>query len=313
VSRILIAQSRPELERLRHPWQRLFNLTSGNTLFQRFDWNALAAEVFSEREQSYVVFAETDDGAALVPACIAGGELRLLGETLFDYRAPLTTSAQALAAAWGELAALGRPLRVEALRGTEAPDWGALACELFARAPFVAGLTADQFLARHARARRLLRKWEERGAAVRREDGRSRHLESIYRQKAETTPASLFRDPVRIEFMLRIARANPTACDVFLLDMKGRLAAAIVTFRDERWRRFYTMYHDQEFAALSPGTTVLFAATVESLREGFRCDYMTGEQGYKLRFATGSFPLWRLTASAQQLRDETQPRILRVA
>ncbi len=316
MSRILIAQSRPELESLRHEWERLFDRIPGSTLFQRFEWNALAAEVFGERERPYVVLAETEEGAAVVPACIAGDELRLLGETLFDYRAPLATSEQALALAWGELATLGRPLRIEAVR--EAPEssvtsWEPLVPEPFSRAPFVAGITSDEFMAGHARSRRLLRKWEERGAKIRHEDGSSPHLEEIYRRKAELSPDCLFRDPLRVEFMVRIARDRAAECDLFLLDLKGRIAAALVTFRDGGWRRCYTMYHDREFAALSPGTVLLFAATAESLREGMRCDYMTGEQDYKLRFATGSVPLWRLKASSEQLRGEAEPVALRAA
>ena len=313
VSRIRIAQSRFELERLRPEWRRLFHLVPGSTIFQRYEWNALAAEVFGGREQPYVVYAGAHDGEALIPACIAGDEIRFLGETLFDYRAPLATSDVALAVAWQELAKLGLPLRVEALRQAEAPAWEPLAAEPFARAPFVEGITADEFLGRHARSRRLLRKWKERGAEIRREDGACADLEAIYRLKAERDPACLFRDPLRVEFMVRLACERAAECDLFLLDVKGRLAAAVVTFRDGRWRRFYTMYHDPEFAALSPGTALLFAATVESLREGFHCDYMTGEQGYKMRFATGSVPLWRLTATAEQLRGAAEPEILRAA
>jgi hypothetical protein len=41
--------------------------------FQIFAWNRLAAEVFLDREQQYIVYAENLTGAALRPAAIAAG------------------------------------------------------------------------------------------------------------------------------------------------------------------------------------------------------------------------------------------------
>ena len=314
MSRIVIAQNRCELERLRSAWHRLFHLTPGNTLFQRVEWNALAAEVFAAQEQPYIVYVEDEDGAALVPACLAGNELRLLGETLFDYRMPLASSRSALQIAWEEVARLGVPLRIEYVPGGEAPDWGPFISALYSRAPRTSldAITADSFFSSHARSRRLLHRLQERGAAIRRDDGASRWLPWIYEAKA-ATPDNLFRDPLRREFMLRIARERPAECDLFLLELKGRIAAALVTFRDGVWRRFYTTYHDHEVADLSPGSALLFAASHETLREGLSCDYMTGEQPYKLRLATSSVPLWRMTATAEQLRGAVRPAALHAA
>ena len=314
MSRIVIVQDRCELERLRSAWQRLFHLTPGNTLFQRFEWNALAAEVFAARERPYIVYVEDEDGAALVPACLGDNELHLLGETLFDYRTPLASSSSALQIAWNELARLGMPLRIECVPGGEAPDWGPFMSAQYSRAPRTTldTVTADSFFSGHARSRRLLHRLQEHGAVIRRDDGASRWLPWIYEAKA-ATPDNLFRDTVRREFMLRIARERPAECDLFLLELKDRIAAGLVTFRDGAWRRFYTIYHDHEFATLSPGSALLFAASCETLREGLSCDYMTGEQPYKLRLATSSVPLWRLTATAEQLRGAARPAALHAA
>ena len=41
--------------------------------------------------------------------------------------------------------------------------------------------------------------------------------------------------------------------------------------------------------------------TCQSLAAGLDCDYMTGEQPYKMRLATASAPLYRLQATPQQL------------
>ena len=43
--------------------------------------------------------------------------------------------------------------------------------------------------------------------------------------------------------------------------------------------------------------------TRRSLADGLDCDYMTGEQPYKLRLATRSTPLYRLCATPEQLAD----------
>jgi len=56
----------------------------------------------------------------------------------------------------------------------------------------------------------------------------------------------------------------------------------------------------------------LFEATRLTLEEKLDCDYMTGEQPYKLRFATGSEPLYRIEPSAEKLaalRRETDKSI----
>ena len=58
-------------------------------MFQSFDLNQLAADRFAEREEPFVICAESERGAAIVPAALrrSDGTIRLLGEELFDYRA----------------------------------------------------------------------------------------------------------------------------------------------------------------------------------------------------------------------------------
>jgi CelD/BcsL family acetyltransferase involved in cellulose biosynthesis len=46
---------------------------------------------------------------------------------------------------------------------------------------------------------------------------------------------------------------------------------------------------------------LIYEVTRQSLGEGLDCDYMTGEQPYKLRLATSSVPLYRVQATADQL------------
>ena len=90
---------------------------------------------------------------------------------------------------------------------------------------------------------------------------------------------------------------------MYTLESAGTLVSALVTFRDGKVRRFYTTYYAQEWAHYSPGVALLYEATRRSLRQGFDCDYMTGEQPHKMRFANSVTPLYRVSATAEQLAE----------
>ena len=67
--------------RVRPLWDRL--CAAGNyTVFQNFELNLLAAVRFADREEPYVICAESERGAAIVPAVLRRGDetIRLLGE-----------------------------------------------------------------------------------------------------------------------------------------------------------------------------------------------------------------------------------------
>jgi len=119
--KISICRSVAELRRIRPLWERL--CASGRyTAFQSFALNLLAAEHFAEREEPYVICAESSGGAAIVPAALRHGDgsIRLLGEELFDYRCFLHQGdAEVLRSALGALAPLRRPLEIVALRETD--------------------------------------------------------------------------------------------------------------------------------------------------------------------------------------------------
>ena len=80
-----------------------------------------------------------------------------------------------------------------------------------------------------------------------------------------------------------------------------RPIAALVTFVDGEVRRFYTTWMNPTWGKHSPGIALLFEATRLTLAEGLDCDYMTGEQPYKLRLATRRIPLHRIRATAGEL------------
>lgn len=286
---------------IRPLWEAL--QTAGKyTVFQSFNLNLLAADRFAEREEPCVICAESDRGAAIVPAIVrrADGKVRLLGEELFDYRTFLRVGDdEVLRAALGPLFELGRPMEIVALRNVDLVI-DELEITPFAAAPGVswAQISAETFAATHTRLARNLRRLERLGFAVRSYDGDNPMLlRSIYNAKAKQSESSLFHDAERVEFMVSAAGLMPDVFEIFALESAGKMAAAVVTLRDGRWRRFYTGWFAPEFGKYSPALTLIFEVTRQSLGAGLNCDYMTGEQTYKLRLATNLVPLYRATAA----------------
>ncbi len=298
-----------EMEQLRSLWEQLTRKHRW-TIFQDFRWNMLAAQVFSHAETPYAVSVETSYGAAIVPAVLRSADqsLRLLGEELFDYRCFLCEGdEQVLRMALAGLSALHRPLEVLALREA---DKIALPQQLtptpFCGAPAVncADVSADIFAARHTRLGRNLRRIHGLGYEIHSYNGaNSQLLRSIYRLKAAQASSSLFHDSVRIEFLVKAALMEPSRFEIFMLESGPHMAAAVVILREECVRRFYTSWFDRALAKHSPALTLIYEITRQSLACGLNCDYMTGDQGYKLRLATSSMPLYRLRVSAEELGD----------
>lgn len=303
---VTLARSVADLEKLRSRWQRLY--ASGKfTFFQDFDWNLLAARAFAGREEPCVVYAEVEGGAALIPACVNGRSLGLLGETLFDYRDVLAEGdLEALDLAWAKLAELGLPLSMTAVRnGAATRRWSQLQPQPFCHAPAVspADIDADAFRAQHTGIGRHVRRLQRAGGEMHCHPGTEtavvrRVLELKAQHAAED---NLLRDPVRRDFLCAAAALHPGQCDVYTFDVAGDTAAGLLTFRDAETRRFYTIVINPRWAGYSPGNALLLEVTHGALAEGLTCDYMTGEQPYKLRFATRNVPLYRVEASAEGL------------
>jgi CelD/BcsL family acetyltransferase involved in cellulose biosynthesis len=174
----------------------------------------------------------------------------------------------------------------------------------FSAAPIVScsDISAEAFATEHGRLARNLRRFKGLGFELKVHDGTSSALlRSIYQRKAEQNHENLFHDPTRIQFIVNAALFHPKSFEIFTLENASRLAAALVTLRDGFCRRFYTGWFDPVFEKLSPSMTLIYAVSCRSLAEGLDCDYMTGEQAYKVRLATRSQPLYRLRATAAQL------------
>lgn len=284
-------------------------------MFQSFAWNETAARIFRAREPLRVIVVENDSGAAIVPACCSRESMGLIGERLFDYRNALGSDGSLLSTAWEKMADSGRPFQLTALRGGKSiARWEGLSVEPFANAPAVlrGSNSADQFLRTHNRLGRHSRRIGKNGIDLHRRAGSDRDLvRTIYELKGRqgTSGSNLFSDSLRREFMVEICAHPETGCEVFTYEIAGDIVAALITFRDGRWRRFYTIYYDQRWASLSPGQVLLFEIAAQSLAEGLDCDFMTGEYPYKLRLATDLVPLYRVSASGQELRDGARKKL----
>lgn len=305
--------------RLRPLWESL--CAAGQyTVFQAFDLNLLAAERFAEREEPYVVCAESPNGAAIVPAVLRcrDGTIRLIGEELFDYRTFLHTGdGEVLRAALAALAELGHPLEIVAVReGDRGSVIKELELQSFAAAPGVSctEVSAEEFAAAHTRLARNLRRLERLGFELRAYDGgNSQLLRSIYAAKARQSESSLFHDPARIEFLVSAATLMPDVFEVFTLENGDQRAAAVVTLRDQRCRRFYTGWFAAEYDKHSPALALIYEITRQSLASGLDCDYMTGEQPYKMRLATNAMALYKVRATSEELAAFARARELPMA
>lgn len=263
--------------------------------------------MFADREELLVVLAEASFGIAIVPAVrCTHGVLRLLGEELFDYRTFIHVGDEdVLRQALDALGRMQAPLEVVAVRKEDrSPVMEGLDLGPFTVAPEVnrAQIGAVEFGARHVRLARNLRRFRRQGFQVKVYGGENSALIlSLYQDKAQHDPTSLFHDRRRVEFMVEAGRLQGSRFEIFTLESAGGLAAAVVTFREANVRRFYTCLFCPRFARLSPALVLIHEVTRRSLESGLDCDYMTGEQGYKLRLATGSVPLYRLRATSEQL------------
>ncbi|MGE5321221.1 MAG: GNAT family N-acetyltransferase [Actinomycetota bacterium] len=314
VLRIEVLRSAQEMCRLRPAWARL--AAADTTIFQDPGWNLLAAQIFAGRESPHVIWAHSSWGQAIIPAVLrrddAGQSLRLLGEELFDYRTFLHAGDDAvLRCALSQLSRMACPLQITALRQSDVNSVSAdLGLEPFTVAPGIGckEVSAETFSQKHLRLARNLRRMQRLGFELKTYDGsQSQLLQTIYQNKAEQEQESLFRDPLRRQFMVRAAMLDPHRVGIFTLENGSRLGAALVTLLDPGVRRFYTCWFSAEISKHSPALSLIYEVTKHSLADGLDCDYMTGEQPYKLRLATSAVPLFRLYATAEQLASLGSP------
>lgn len=317
VRRTITARSSDEIGHLRYAWERL-EKNSSATMFQSFAWNSVAARVFSEREAPYVIYSESDSGIALLPMAMNKARRRIspLGEMLFDYRDILSAGDdQTLNSAWHRVAQTGLTFSVGGLRPeSQLAKSGEFPLKRFYGSPRVSPheISAEAFASDHDRLGRFYRRLERMGVTLRCRTGAdSEFVRAIYRLKG-SQPAdnggNLLQDPLRQQFLVEACRAMGSACEIFTLESDGNIIAALVTFRERNVRRFYTIYFDVAWAKHSPGMVLVYELTRRSLKSGIECDYMTGEQGYKIRLATSVVPMYWTEADPAMLSQIAQYR-----
>lgn len=292
--RLRIIENFADLQQVRSLWNALYqSLGDRVTLFQTFALNELAAQLFADRERPYVVIAENDSGAAIIPACIRQTDVSFLGEELFDYREVLSNDDAALSHAWQEIDRLGAPVEVKAARGPSA--WGEN-CP-FAAAPF---WSAAADLARNKKLERSTRLLQQSGCEFHTFDAASKValVRQMYVLKSQQASGGLFRHARRIDAVVGMAERWPA--QIHVCSCGGEIVAAALTFLDGRVCRFYGTYYDPHWASLSPGIALLYRLVREAQSHGFDFDFMTGEQPYKLRFATGRVPLFIARRAARE-------------
>jgi CelD/BcsL family acetyltransferase involved in cellulose biosynthesis len=297
------------MRKLRPAWERIYG-ENDHTLFQKYEWNELAARFFSEREQPFVVMAEDDSGVAIIPSAIdiKKRQLTLLGEGLFDYRDVLWRGGEsALDSAWSAVLSVaadrGLSFAMHSLREEASQAWRGFDATPFTDAP--CARRDHMGRAQHSRLGRNLRRLTHMGCELQKYYGNDSALaRRVYELKSQQGE-SLFGDPIRAAMLIAMINAAADDCEIFTLESDGTLVAALVTFIDGQWRRFYTTYNDRHpaWAKHSPGLSLIHAVMEESLARGLDCDFMTGDQPYKRRLATSAVPLYRISASAETLAE----------
>lgn len=293
--RVRIVERAEELPEIRELWEELWRARRADstrtldqpTLFQSYAFNEIAARVFAERERPHVVVVESGSAAVIIPACVRRDSISLLGEELFDYRRVLGDDAPLLERAWEEIARLGLPLEIKAVRG--AGTMG-LRAQAFAGAAY---RRACERLLRNKQVERNWRRMAEQGLEYRGigpSGDRASAVRRMYARKGQSESGSLFQDALRVEAVAQMAATWES--EVHTIERQGELAAAILTFMDGAVCRFYGTYYDARWAQYSPGIALLDRVVREAQARGLDFDFMTGEQSYKLRFATEIVPLF---------------------
>ena len=285
-----IIQDVADLAKIEGLWRELYEQSASTTLFQSFPINRNVAAVFAKRERPYVVAVDGDEGAAIIPACISGNSLKFIGEELFDYPNVLASSEEALQQAWQALDGLGLPLHLHGVR--EVVKWGDVT-------PFVGAPYRPQQdrLPPRDRLEKNFSALVDLGCRLDRLESGAELLaivRRIYMLKGQHRSGALFQDPLRIDGVVALCAAEDAHAELHVLRKNNDIVAATLAFIDHTTCRFYGTYFDDRWAALSPGVSLLYQVVRDAQARGLDFDFMTGEQPYKMRLATGVQPLFRL-------------------
>jgi Acetyltransferase (GNAT) domain len=280
----------PDLAGLEGAWRAAGAAGSGS-VFQEFAFSRRWAQIVG-REAEIAVWTSRD-APLVVPLAIRGGRLGLIGEGLFDYLDLIGGRARE---AENEAAEAAHSLVWRKGRSTGIPEaslhhgfWRRLAgaARPYSAAPVRAA--GGDLEREHARA---AWRWAKAGAELTRaEDGdaRRRLLAWLLDRKARGLAARGQASVIgRLEQAWIVAMVEHEACfaELWELRRRGERLAALLCWRDARTRYAYTIAYDPGAAALSPGVLALYGVLRHTMKEGRCFNFLTGEQAFKLRFAT---------------------------
>jgi CelD/BcsL family acetyltransferase involved in cellulose biosynthesis len=287
-----------------HPLESLWRQAHSEHIFQQYELNAAWAAQFAGPSGAgfQLHIWHTASPPMLVPCVVRNGWLSWLGHGLFDYADPLGAPSDFAAcpspspAAACDIAGIrdNSPWRSQFTR--MAPHRAALAP--FSAAPYCAAISAAELERRHPRMAERWRELARKGvgwAPVLDPSARQRLLALMLRWKQSRMGARNVLHTLEAAWLAEMASYE--GCELWRLGDEADWAG-FLTWRFGHTRYGYTLAHDPARAKYSPGAKLLYAVLARSLDQGLRFDFLTGEQDFKLRLATGRVPLWRLESAS---------------
>ncbi len=292
----------PRLEAVEPPWRNAFEQASGH-VFQRFEPSLHWARIFAA-DGSLRIWSHVSE-PALAAFTVRNGQLRLLGQGLFDYVDLIGTASPAAQRQlalqlldweeWRQFEATGVPAdsRFTALWEALQPDQ-----DLYSAAPLL--LNPLRFQHEH---RRIARRWQQCLQAgwqlrqVAHSEERQTLLHWILEQKEQALRARGCRnvlDGAAARWLEAMVTHAPEVTELWQLHRGAETTAGLLSWRSTPVRYAYTISYSGQAAAMSPGTLLLYGVLCNSVAAGLRFDFLTGEQPFKLRFADARRRLLRL-------------------
>jgi CelD/BcsL family acetyltransferase involved in cellulose biosynthesis len=268
----------------------------GQSIFQSFAFARQWAMCFASEAEACIGWREQPP--AIVPLARRHDGWSLIGEGLFDYQ-DVVGAADGDAAAWAA-EQIGGCMQVTGVPAAtpHAAFWRQLGLEprTFASAPIRAAGDESDLPRQHPRQQR---RWLAAGAEmVKLEVAAERHghLDWLLERKAEALAAQGRANVLggsEARWLHGMVEYEPGVSELWTLRRGGDTLAGLLCWKSAAFRYAYTIAYDARFAALSPGVLALYALLRHTMREGCGFNFLTGEQEFKLRFATGRESLLR--------------------